>query len=157
LRSTCTSTPAGGEPDRDARDRAHDEVQRRVGDAEGADGAEHERGRPGQAPDQLVRGDRHRAHRREHGAERQHAQRAQLGAQLARRGVEAGRGQQRRQEDEEDDVGVDDHLGQARHRARRQPDQHERDRIRDAQPRGGPHERGGPEQQQEQELEVGHG
>ena len=48
------------------------------------------------------------------------------------------------------------HLRQARHGARGEPDEHERDRVRDVQPRGAPHERGGPEQEDEQELEVGH-
>ena len=41
-------------------------------------------------------------------------QRPQLGAQLARRGVEARRGQQRRQEDEEHDLGLELDLRQAR-------------------------------------------
>ena len=122
------------------------------------DRAEHERGRPAQAVDQLVRGDRDaRPSSPAPSPSARHGQRPQLGAQLARRGVEARRGQQRRQEDEEHDVRVDDRprAGPAR-RPRASPTSTSAIGYGTCSQRRAPHQRGGPEQEQEQELEVGH-
>ncbi len=96
------------------------------------------------------------AHRRQHqpraparsAAAARRAARAARSRSPPRPAAAAGRRGRRRR--------VDDHLGQARHGARGEPDEHERDRVRDVQPGGAPHERGGPEQEDEQELEVGH-
>ena len=84
-----------------------------------------------------------------------------IGAQLAfsscardrdRRGVE-----QRREEDEEHDVRVELRRRQARHEADDQPAEHERDRIRDAAAQAEPRQHGDGEQQEDEQLDLGHG
>src|SRR3712207_5102917 len=70
--------------------------------------------------------------------------------------VVARRDQQRRQEDEEDHVRVDPDLRQPGHGSGREADEHEGDRIGDVEERRASHDRRGPEQEEEQELEVVH-
>ena len=82
--------------------------------------------------DQRVRDDRDGRRRHQHEREREQHQRAALGAQLARRGVPAGRQQQRRDEDEQDDVGVELDRRDPGHEGEAEPAEDEHDRVRDA-------------------------
>ena len=68
------------------------------------DGAEDERLLPGETGDDFVRDERDAAHRREHEPDREHADRCRVRTELAQRGGEGGRVEQRRQERDEDDV-----------------------------------------------------
>ena len=78
------------------------------------DRAEHERRLPAHPRHDRVGDDRDGRHRREHEADREQRERPHLGLELARRRVPAGRVQQRREEDEEHDVGIELEVGQRR-------------------------------------------
>ena len=82
---------------------------------------------------------------------------AQFASQLVRGDRDRGRVQQRRQEDEEDDVRVELGRRQARDEPDDQPAEHQRDRVRHAgaQAEAGQHRDG--EQQEDEQLDLGHG
>ena len=74
------------------------------------------------------RGDRE--DRRQHEADGQKRDRPQVCAQVERRGEEARRVQERRQEDHEDHLGRYLHRRQPRRKAEREPAEHQKDRVR---------------------------
>ena len=102
---------------------------------------------PVEAGHELVRDDRHGAGRGEDERDREERERRQLGPQLARGGRVAGGVQQRRQEDEEHDVGLERDVRERRDEPDHQPADDQDDRVRDRGQVGHPHEGGGGEQQ----------
>ena len=97
------------------------------------DRAERERDRPRQ-PDHLVGDDGDRGRGDQHEPDRGQRDRPRAVAQAAQVGEERGRVQQRRQEDEQHQVGVERDLGDPRHQPEQQASDHQRDRIRDLEP-----------------------
>ena len=96
--------------------------------------------------------------RHEHQADRRHRDRAQVAAQRAQVREEGGRVQQRRQEDQEHQVGLELDLRHARHQPEHQPAEHERDRIGHRQPaRDHVQARDRHEQRRQDDLEILHG
>ena len=96
--------------------------------------------------------------RHEHQADRRHRDRAQVAAQRAQVREEGGRVQQRRQEDQEDQIGLELDLRDARKQTEHQPAQHERDRIGHRQPaRDHVQARDRHEQRRQDDLEILHG
>ena len=96
--------------------------------------------------------------RHEHQADRRHRDRAQVAAQRAQVREEGGRVQQRRQEDQEHQIGLELDLRDARQQTEHQPAQHERDRIGDRQPaRDHVQARDRHEQRRQDDLEILHG
>jgi hypothetical protein len=171
--------PRGGRAERDAEPGqsggvvdqrlALDQPPHPLGDAHGAERrdrrhrvrrrdhrTEHERGGPRHAVYQGVRGQRHEARGGEHERQREKAQRAALGPQLACRRGPAGAHQQRRHEHQQHHVRLQLHAGHARDERQRRAGEHQHDRERDAQPVGSAHEQYGREQQREEKLELTH-
>ena len=120
------------------------------------DGAQHERGLPRHAVDDLVGDDGHAEHGEDHQADGEQADLAQVVAQLAQRGEEGGGVEQRRQDDDEHDVGVELHVGDAGDEAQRRAADHEQDRIRDLRVVGDDEQdRDGAQHREEHEVQVG--
>jgi len=138
----------------DAEAAEHRRRRHRVGRRK--DRAQHERRRPAQPVDDRVRDHRYGAHRHEHEGERQRHELPGGGAQLLRRGVEARRVQQRRQEDEEDGLRREADVGQARDEADRDAADDEHDRIGNRHEVGEAHEHRRGEQDRDEELDVAH-
>ena len=135
---------------------ARGDRRRRDGIGRRHDGAQHERRLPRHAVDDLVGDDGHAEHREDHEADREQADLAQVVAQLAQRGEE-GRGvEQRRQDDDQHDVGVELHVGDAGDEAQRRAADHEQDRIRDLPVVGDDEQdRDGAQHREEHEVQVG--
>ena len=135
---------------------ARGDRRRRDGIGGRHDGAQHEGRLPRHPVDHLVGDDRHAHHREDHEADREQADLAQVVAQLVQRGEE-GRGvEQRRQDDDQHDVGVELHVGDARDEAERRAADDEQDRIGDL-PVVGDHEqdRDGAQHGEQHEVQVG--
>ena len=86
--------------------------------------------------------------------DREQPDRAQVGAQVAQRGEERGAVEERRQDADEDEVGRQVDLGQARDEAEREAAEHEQDRVRDPQLRDEHEHRCACRQQHEEADEV---
>ena len=100
-------------PQRGGRDR----IRRRD------DGAEHEAGRPGQ-PERIMRDRRDRRRGEQHAADRERQDRPQVGAEAAPAHADAGGVEQRRQQREQRQIGIERdrrHARQQRQRRRRRP------------------------------------
>ena len=140
--------PRGADPRGDRR--------RRDGIGGRHDGAQHEGRLPRHAVDELVGDERHAHHREDHEADGEQADLAEVVAQLAQRGEE-GRGvEQRRQDDDEHDVGVELDVGDAGDEAQRRAADHEQDRIRDLRVVGDDEQdRDGAQHREEHEVQVG--
>ena len=140
------------EPAREAE--AGADRRRRDGIGRRHDGADHEADRPRQASDHGVADRGHHEHRREHEAHREQGDRPRIGAQVAQRGEEGARVEQRRQESDEHDVGPQRVVGHAGDEADGQPAEHEQDRIRDAQDRREHQQRRRRHEQRQQDQRV---
>ena len=130
--------------------------RQRVGRAD--DRTERERGRPAQAGDERVRHHRDEDHREQDQADREADERREVRAEIADRGFGRGGEEQRRQEDEQDQVGLEVDAGKARDEGQRETAQHEQCRIRHADAAGDlVHDRDGDEDQQDggQDLHDG--
>ena len=97
------------------------------------DRAEHERRRPRQVVDEPVRDGGDTDHRRGDEPDREQGDGPEVRAQVAHRGEEGRRVEQRRQEAEQDDLGPELELGQTRDEREREPAQHQQDRVRNPQ------------------------
>ena len=95
--------------------------------------------------------------RDQHEPDREQRDRRPVGLQLVRGDRDRRRVQQRREEDEEHDVGVELRRRQARDEADHQAAEHERDRVRDAAAQAEPRQHGDGEQQEDEQLDLGHG
>ena len=121
------------------------------------DGAEREGDRPGQV-DELVADDRDRTGRKQHQADRGQRQRAGVGAHRAQIGEEGRHVEQRRQEDHQDQVGVELDVRDAGQVTDGDRPDHEHDRVRDVeQPGDHAQRRDRDAQAQDQELGLVHG
>ena len=142
------------EPARDAEARGDRRRRHRIGGCD--DGADHEADGPGEAADQGVAHRSHREHRREHEAQGEQRDGPRIGAQVAQRGEEGGRVEQRRQEADEHDVRPQRVVRDARDEPDREAAEHEQDRVRDPQDRR-EHQQGrrGREQRPQDERVVG--
>ena len=140
--------PGGAEPVE------HGGGRDRVGRAE--HGAEHERRRP-RDPQHRVGHRRDRGDRDEHEADREQRDRRPVRLQLVCGDRDRRRVQQRRQEDEEDDVRVELGRRQARDEPDDQPAEHQRDRVRHARAQAEARQDGDGEQQEDEQLDLGHG
>ena len=100
------------------------------------DRAQGEGSRPVQPGDDRVGRRGHDDDRDDHQADREAAERGQIRAQVPDRRLGRGREQQRRQEDEQDQLGLEPDLGHPRHETEEQAAQDEQRRIRDAGPPG---------------------
>ncbi len=121
------------------------------------DGAERERRRPRQPSDRRVRGHRHGDRGEEHERDRAERDRAQVPAQVAQRGEVRRVEQQRRQEDEEDELRVELDVRHAGREADEAAADHEQDRVRhveQARQRGQRRDRD--EEEEDDELGVLH-
>ena len=105
---------------------------RRHGIGRPEDRAEHDRGLPRQAVDQLVRDPRDAERRRQHEPDCEQADRPRVAAQLAQVGEQRGRVEQRRQRDDEDEVGVEPDVGHPRDEREQRAADGQPDRVRDA-------------------------
>ena len=116
----------------------------------GHDGPEAERDRPRQ-PERGMGEHGHAAHGDQHEPDGQERDRAQVGPHLAHRDVQRGPVQQRRQEHQQGQVGVELDPRETRHEPDPDPDDHEQDRVGHARPRGqrDHHRDGGQEPQQQ--------
>ena len=115
--------PRRPEPAEDRRGR------QRVGRPD--DRPERECGRPTQTRDQGVRHDRDEDHREQHQADRQADERGQVRAEVADRGFRCRAEEQRRQEDQQDQVRLEVDAGQPRDEGQAEASQHEQCRVRD--------------------------
>jgi hypothetical protein len=116
------------------------------------DGPEHERGGP-RKPDHEVRDRRDGARGQEHEADGEQPDGAGMRPQVARRGREGSREQQRRDEDDEDDLRRQLHVGECRYQAHAHAAQDQEDRVGDAYRAGQLREQGDDAQEPDQELE----
>ena len=98
-----------------------------------------------------------RGDRDQHEPDREQRDRRPVRLQLVRGDRDRGRVQQRRQEDEEDDVGVELGRRQARDEPDDQPAEHQRDRVRHAGAQAEAGQHGDGEQQEDEQLDLGHG
>ena len=99
------------------------------------DGAEHERGAPGEIVDRGVGDHRHGEGRHDHEPDREQADRPHVQLQLVQRREERSRVQQRRQHGDEHEVGRELELGHPGHEPEREPADDEHDRVWDPQRR----------------------
>ena len=121
------------------------------------DRPERERDRPREL-DHLVGNDGDGRRRDQHEPDRVEGDRPRAVAQAAQVGEERGRVQQRRQEDQQHQVGVELDARDPRHQPEQQATEHERDRVRDPQPVGERVQPGGrDEQRRDDDLQVTHG
>ena len=90
-------------------------------------------------------------------ADGQRADRAQVHAQAAQRREEGRDVEQRRQDEEEDEVRVDLDARHAGHESEQEPANHQEDRIGDAEPPRDRDQRGDRDQQRQDELGALHG
>ena len=102
------------------------------------DRAERERGRPAQIRHQQMRHDRDRGHREQDEADGQQEDGPQVGLELADRGEVARTEQDRWQEQQEDEVGLEVDIRERRDEAQDQPADDQHDGVRDAQLRASP-------------------
>jgi hypothetical protein len=95
--------------------------------------------------------------RREHQPDRRQRDRAHVAAQGVQVREERRRVQQWRQEDDQDEVGLELDVRNARHQPEHQAAEHERDRVRDVEPaREHVEPRDRHEQREDEDLEVLH-
>ncbi|HET8592846.1 MAG TPA: hypothetical protein VFL56_04215 [Solirubrobacterales bacterium] len=136
-------------------DAAHDRRRRnRIGRRD--DCAEHERHRPGQIH-QLVGDDRDRPRGRQNQADRLEGDHPGIRAQAAQVGEEGGRVEQRRQEDEQNQVGIEDYLRHPGQEAQHQAAEDQGNRVRDLDPVGERVQAGGRDEQRcDDDLEIPH-
>ncbi len=120
------------------------------------DRAERERDGPWQA-DHVVRDHRDHTGGHEDEPDRGHRDCAGVGPEAAEVGEERRGVQQWRQEDEQDEVGLELDVGNARDEAEDEAAEHERDRVRNVEPVGEGVQSGrGDEQRRDHDLEVVH-
>ena len=148
-------------PSTSSRTRSGPPMRRKIGDrgdgvGGGEDGAEHRRLGPAQAGHGGVGDDRHHRGGEEDEADREQGQRPHHRAQLPRRGAPAGREDQRRQEDEEDRVGVEFDRRQAGDEGDRQAADDQHDRRRHLAELGKPHQQRRRQHQDQDRLDVIH-
>ena len=98
------------------------------------DRSESERRRPAQAGHQGVRHDRDEDHREQHQADRQADERDDVRPQVTDRRFGCGGEEQRRQEDEQHEVGLELDAGKARDESQPEPTEDEQRRIGHADP-----------------------
>ena len=98
------------------------------------DGTEGERARPAETRDDRVRDHGHDDHGEDHQPERQPDERGEVGAELADRRFDGGREQQRRQEDQQHQVGLERDPGQAGDQRQAEPTEDEQGWIWHADP-----------------------
>ena len=120
----------------------------------GEDGAEDRRLGPAQLRDEGVGDEGDDGGGEEDEPDREQAERQHQRPQLLRRGAPAGGVDQRRQEDEEDRVGVEFDLGQARDQGDREAAEDEHDRRRDLAEVGEADQQRRRQQQDEDRLDV---
>ncbi len=121
------------------------------------DGAEHEADRPGKMQ-QIMRGRRHRAGGEHHAAEGEQADRPQIELELAPAHGNAGRIDQRRQDDEQHHFRRQRHFRQARDQRHGDAGDHQQDRRRHVQPPRQHRDHGQHRQHEQQRLhDRGHG
>lgn len=124
-------------------------------DARGGDGirrghdrAERERRRPAQTGDERLGHDRDHHRREQHETHREEADRAHVRPDVADGGEVAGTKQDRRQEQQEDDVRLQLDCRQTRHEPQQEPAEDQQDRVRNPDPARDDGQRGGREEQE---------
>ena len=131
-----------------ARDRGRRD---RVGGRD--DGAERERRRPAEA-DHAVGDDGDGGHRHQHEPDREQADRPRVRAQVAERGEERGGVEERRQDADEHELGLELEGRDPRREPEREAAEHEQDRVGDSRPRREREQRCRRRQEAEQNCQV---
>ena len=121
------------------------------------DGAERDRGGPGNAGHEPARDQRHGRHGEPDRHQREAGDRAPVAPQVARRGVEGGVEQDRRHEQRERELGVERDLGQVRQQRQRRAGQRQQRGVGGVHPARQRGEHGAHQQERDDELEDEHG